>query len=554
MRLAPHLLVGVSGPSLTGEERALLSKYPPAGIVLFGRNAIDESQLQMLTTEIRAHIAEASGLTPILAADHEGGRISVLSRAVGVPPSQMAIARTGTSLCRRVYKRTALLVRACGINMFLGPVADINSEPLNPVIGTRSFGEDKEDVSTLVSACIGSLHAVGLLTCLKHFPGHGSSSHDSHLTLPVLGHDVDGLRRGALAPFATGIRAGADSVMVGHIAPKGSVMPASLDGSVVTDLLRVDCEFGGVVMTDALEMAGAWMREREIEDAGALDREYGGRDRTFSDVLELALEAGNDLLLFSRPVLRVYEELESCLSGIKESDRFWHDRFAEISAGSLERIGKLRRKAEKLYERSLTKGSLNAGKDAFSRGGATRSGKRSDTWNPYREVAEKSIRVIRDPRSLLPISLREKRRVMFLGEKNDFDNIIVRRFMELVTENMAGLAGERKGVDRAGDGAFSSAEPDHVMSFKHPDTGITSELYAIQGGGKSTGVPGIVFLLNRRPLTADALAKLTADTGIVVVCGWPYAAELLPQDTTVLLTYGIYDAAAYEVVRRLAEK
>ncbi len=290
--LAPHMIVGLDGPRLAGAERTLLSKYPFPGVILFERNVADARQLMELVQEIRSVFRDSRGTAPLVAADHEGGVVSVLARAIGVPPTQMAAARAGRpDLVERLYAENARRMRACGVNLFLGPVADVNSDPLNPVIGTRSFGEETGLVSSLVSVAVAASRREGALTCLKHFPGHGPSRVDSHLELPVLGATLDQLRERDIPPFASGIAAGAESVMIGHIAPLGRALPASLDPEIIGRLLRGELGFEGVIMTDALEMEG-------VKGGGSL-----------IDICGRALAAGNDILLFSKPVAGVADDL-----------------------------------------------------------------------------------------------------------------------------------------------------------------------------------------------------------------------------------------------------
>ncbi|MBN1163005.1 MAG: glycoside hydrolase family 3 protein, partial [Candidatus Krumholzibacteriota bacterium] len=305
--IALRLVVGLEGTSLSGRERDLLSEYPPAGIILFARNVQTKVQLTDLISAVRAIIADASGLVPLIMADHEGGRISVLARAVGVPPPPLASWNDrDIDVLREVYLETSRRVRACGINMILGPLADINSEPLNPVIGTRAFGETAAVVAPAVGESVRALAEGGILSCLKHFPGHGSTLTDSHLELPLLDKSLEELKAEELIPFRQGISAGADSVMIAHIATRGRPLPASLDRGVIAQLLREECGFGGVVITDALEMAGVLTGrgeppgQRSEKYPGGSDR-YGGSGGGPVSVIGPALEAGNDLLLFCRP-------------------------------------------------------------------------------------------------------------------------------------------------------------------------------------------------------------------------------------------------------------
>ncbi|MCK4549008.1 MAG: glycoside hydrolase family 3 protein, partial [Candidatus Krumholzibacteria bacterium] len=255
--LSPFLVTGLAGTELTPAERELLSLAPPAGVILFSRNVESSDQLRLLTSDIRTIVEAASGLTPLIMADHEGGRISVLAAAIGTPPSQMAawIPRSG-KLLSDIVARTAFRMRYCGVNLSLSPVADVASEPLNPVIGTRSFGEDQATVSAAVRIAVRTIAGEGALSCLKHFPGHGATVFDSHLTLPVIGRTIEQLRAEELPPFIAGMEEGADTVMTAHIALAEGDPPASLDRRIVTGLLREKLGFEGVIITDALEMAG----------------------------------------------------------------------------------------------------------------------------------------------------------------------------------------------------------------------------------------------------------------------------------------------------------
>ncbi|MBD3179972.1 MAG: hypothetical protein GF417_10445, partial [Candidatus Latescibacteria bacterium] len=240
-----HSVAGISGPYLSEEEIGLIKEYPPAGIILFARNVEDARQLRKLTSEL-------SGINPdlLIMADHEGGMISVLADGAGVPPSQFAMGRVESGELRReVYRETASRMRCLGVDTLLGPLADINSNPENPVIGTRAFPGSAGEVGRLVAEEVEEFRRAGLLTCLKHFPGHGGTGTDSHLALP----EAPGLStengRIAAIPFRNGIEAGADMVMTGHLEVGESGIPSSLDRPVI-DYLRSALGFEGVVITD----------------------------------------------------------------------------------------------------------------------------------------------------------------------------------------------------------------------------------------------------------------------------------------------------------------
>lgn len=493
-QLAPQLVVGLHGPEISGTERELLEAAPPAGVILFARNVRSADQLSALTKDIISTISNVSGIEPLVMADHEGGRISVLSPAIGAPPSQLATARSGDlGLCRRVYRETSRRMTACGLNVILGPVADVNTEPRNPVIGTRSFGEDPANVAVLVRESVKVCREGGLASCIKHFPGHGSTTEDSHVSLPSILRAPHELKRIDRPPFGAGIWAGAELVMTGHVVPPDCGGPATLEPGIIVGILREELCYDGVVITDALEMAGV----RWIEGAAG-NNSY---DRPLDEVVDLALRAGNDLLLFSRSVEEVYGELGR--PGKPPPDR--------RSVGRIERL-------------RIALSERRAGPSADS--GTEEHG------DPYRDVASRSIEVARDPRSLLPLRGARPGAIICFGERADFENVTVREFVRRV---VSAFDRDGRGQDILADGIWNRTEL--ASGF---------ELVECRRGGAED--PVIVLLLNRRPVDGEILEEITARADIIVVTDWPPAAGMLSDRLTVVTTYGVYGAAAEELL------
>ena len=348
-KITGRMLVGLSGPELTDEEKGLLADYPPAGVIIFARNVESEWQLKELISQVSEIIDSVGGEGTVICADHEGGRISVLSSAIGVPPSQMAVGRCGdVSLCNAVYTETARRARALGVNLILAPLADINDERRNPVIGTRSFGDNPEVVSKMTSRAVWSFLAEGVIPCVKHFPGHGGTSRDSHFALPVLERTYEQLSRFEFVPFADAISAGAPAIMVGHIAVNGRKVPATFDPEVIGDWLRGRLSFDGVVITDALEMEGAFPATQG--DSGDGESHFlkasilkPSNAHLFLEQMIKALNAGNDLLLYSRPVGEVYSQLMRAISSGSKKLRLIFESLLPERESSLFRIGKLKK-------------------------------------------------------------------------------------------------------------------------------------------------------------------------------------------------------------------
>jgi beta-N-acetylhexosaminidase len=237
----------------------------------------------------------------IIAADFERGLSMRLIGATAFPAAMAFGAAQDTELARNFGRITALESRAIGVHWNWFPVADVNSNPANPIIDTRSFGEDPARVSAMATAYIEGAHEGGLLTTVKHFPGHGDTDSDSHLALARVTANMERLRSVELVPFRDAIAAGVDSVMVGHllvpaIDPDPN-RPASVSPLVITDLLKGQLGFSGVVVTDALDMAG-------------LMSVFSGTDAEISSAEAVAaVKAGSDMIIIPSDLDGAYRGL-----------------------------------------------------------------------------------------------------------------------------------------------------------------------------------------------------------------------------------------------------
>ncbi|MDQ3855820.1 MAG: glycoside hydrolase family 3 protein, partial [Chloroflexota bacterium] len=240
----------------------------------------------------------------LIALDQENGTVRRVKRGTTLFPGAMALGAAGsTELAREVAFASGRELRALGVNLNLAPVADVNNNPQNPVIGVRSFGEDTVAVARLIEVTVRGYRDAGMLTSLKHFPGHGDTATDSHLDLPVVAHSLDRLEQVELAPFQAGLQAGADSVMIAHLylpALMGSVSgPSTTSAAVVDGLLRERWGYSGAVVSDCMEMR-------------AVSESVG----TEQGVLR-ALQAGIDLVIVSHTYERQLGSLEAVRSALE---------------------------------------------------------------------------------------------------------------------------------------------------------------------------------------------------------------------------------------------
>lgn len=251
---AAVLLPGFVGTELPAWLEARL-RDGLAGVCLFGVNIESPQQVRALTDAIRAANPHA-----LIAIDEEGGDVTRLYYATGSPyPGNALLGRIDDQdLTAAVGRSVARELRAVGVNLNFAPDADINSNPDNPVIGVRSFGADPEAVSAHVATWVAAHEREGVAVSAKHFPGHGDTAQDSHLSLPVVDLPLDELMQRELRPFVAAIEAGARTIMTSHVLlPQLDDVPATFSAPILQDVLRGELGFEGVIVSDALDMVGA---------------------------------------------------------------------------------------------------------------------------------------------------------------------------------------------------------------------------------------------------------------------------------------------------------
>ncbi|MGC8927114.1 MAG: beta-N-acetylhexosaminidase [Myxococcota bacterium] len=247
------IIVGISGTTLTDEERRFLSEFKPLGVILFKRNYENPKQLLKLVNSIKESIERDK---VIVCVDQEGGRVQRFTEPFTIIPSAEVIGSTENEyLATEVGKIIAKEILACGVNMNLSPVCDINTNPQNKVISDRAYGKTADIVMRMSESVMYGLSQGGVLTCAKHFPGHGDTSVDSHETLPVSQMTIEGLYQRELLPFINISEKGVDAIMLAHILYEkiDSEFPASLSERLIS-LLRMEIGFEGIIMSDDMEM------------------------------------------------------------------------------------------------------------------------------------------------------------------------------------------------------------------------------------------------------------------------------------------------------------
>lgn len=246
--------------NLSQEIQAAIRGQRVGGVTLFrALNVEDPGQVLALTQRLQ-ETARVSGSLPLLiAADQEGGQLMALGQDTTPLPGNLALGAAGSvELARQAGIVLGRELAAMGINLNYAPCSDINVNPRNPVIGTRSFGEDPFMVAQMSAAMVAGIQSAGVAATVKHFPGHGDTASDSHLGTPVVEHPAERIRQVELLPFQSAIEAGVKLVMSGHLAVPAfehrSDLPATLSTAVLQKLLRQELGFTGVIVSDAMDM------------------------------------------------------------------------------------------------------------------------------------------------------------------------------------------------------------------------------------------------------------------------------------------------------------
>jgi beta-N-acetylhexosaminidase len=382
------LVAGFWGTTPSPEIIDLIRNYRIGGIILFSRNVQDAQQVLELTQRLQTIAIRAGHRVPLLIAiDQENGMVQRLGRGTTLFPGNMALGAIGSEqVVYNVAQATGRELKALGINMNLAPVVDVNNNPVNPVIGVRSFGEDPHQVARLAAAAVKGYRAAGVISDLKHFPGHGDTAVDSHLALPTISSTLEQLEAIELVPFKTGIEVGADSVMIAHISFPAvnhqEALPASVSPAMVRGLLRERLGFDGVIISDCMEMNAV--------------AETIGTERA----AVMALRAGVDLVLVSHTYARQLGSIEAIQLALQGGDLS-----PEVVQRAAERVLKLK-------DRFLSWESLLAAPVPVWVGGPSHRHLRNQAY-------ELSTTLVRNDDALLPLRLDQAENVLVIAPRGE---------------------------------------------------------------------------------------------------------------------------------------
>jgi beta-N-acetylhexosaminidase len=460
---------------------------------------------QAYPTAVLANQLQAKSKSPLLiGADFERGTAMRLDEGTSFPTA-MAVAAAGDPRdAYTVGKVTALEARAVGIHWVYAPDADVNNNPGNPIINTRSFGEDPARVAEFVREFVRGVEENGALATAKHFPGHGDTASDSHIDLPVIRADRDRLERLEFVPFRAAISAGVSSIMTGHLSvpalePDPNT-PATLSGKILTDVLRKDLGYQGLVVTDAMEMGGITVRYAPGEAAVR------------------AFEAGADALLMSPVPDAAFEALQNAV----RTGRISHARLD----ASVRRILQAKARLGLNKSRSV---DLNGINEKFGK----------VAWQAdAQDISDRGVTLLRDTQHRLPLDATKPTRALLLAfyadpepyPGEDLERELRSRFDSLTTLRA--------------DTRFVKAD---VLKLPSPDS---YDLAILALFVRVSDRKGNVDVPPEQAALAEQLFK-TGKPVITIGLGSPYLIERFPQAQTWLAAFGISDVAQISVARAL---
>jgi beta-N-acetylhexosaminidase len=476
------------------------------GTVILGQPLAAASLLNRLQT--------AAALPLLAAADFEAGVGFRIAGATAFP-RQMAVAAGGDeNLAFEAARATAVEGRAIGVHMNFSPIADVNNNARNPVINTRSFGESPDIVGRFAAAYVRGMQAGGMLSTLKHFPGHGDTDIDSHIGLPVIAHPRDRLDHVELPPFREALAAGADAVMTAHIQlpalDSGAFSPATLSPAIVGGLLRRDLKFNGLIVTDSMGMQAV------------------AKTLTPGDAAARAIAAGNDIVLHS-------PDDAAAVAGIKAAVERNEIPMAQIDA-SVRRLLQAKARMGLHRMRTVSLDDLPA-----KVGGRAHAG-------IARELGARSITLLKDDRNQVPLRLAREGSILYLSILDYPSNWRIaapsRTFIPELRQRWPAVTPIELS-DRS-----TPDEIELVRATAHRYDAIVASVFvrtASASGRMDLGAPVAKLL--------EDLARATASTPrpfVVVFFGNPYVPMGLPAVPAVLLTYDFYDLAEASAARAIA--
>lgn len=399
-------ICGIGGRQIGPVPKAHITKRFIGGIILYAKNIQTPEQVAALTTELQK-LAETNpkSIPLFIAIDQEGGKVTRLKKGATTFPGNMALGATRSpKLAEKVGDITGVELAILGINLNLAPVLDVNTNPKNPAIGVRSFGDSAQNVSQLGAAYIRGLQRHGVIATAKHFPGHGDTSADSYKKLPLVANKKKRIDDVELAPFRAAINAGVGAIMTAHVHyPELDVkFPATLSHTILNNLLRRKLGFEGLIITDDLEMK-------------AIEEQHDIKKATVA-----AFQAGADILLIPWTLKKQQSAYNAILQAVKTRN-ITKSRIDE----SVRRILKSKNTCglfDRTFEHVENPNAINSPLSVVGN---------RDHRDTAQTIATQTITIVKETPGILPLDEEPKQPMLLVSPSRDFSNTFMKAFTDL---------------------------------------------------------------------------------------------------------------------------
>ncbi len=497
------------------QVQKVVEDYDFGSIIYFAQNIKETEQSLKLSTDLQKAATKDQGIPLLISADQEGGTVFRLGSGTALP-GNMALGATGdTKNAELAGEIIGSELQAVGINTDLAPVVDVNNNANNPVIGLRSYSDDAETVGKMASATIKGLSKYNVIGCAKHFPGHGDTATDSHYGLPKVDKTKQELMNNELKPYKVAIDQGIEMIMSAHIlypqldnhkvmsdkTGKEENVPATLSKPILTDLLKGEMGFDGVICTDAMNMKG-------ISD-------------TFDQVqaVKLAINAGVDIICMPTVLynLEDVKNLDKIIVGVEKA----------VESGEIKE-SRLNDACHRILTLKEKKGILDWKESDYSieKANAVVGGERNR--NLEREIAAKAVTVVKNEKNVLPLHITDQSKVLMLCP---YDNEKAQMIMGWNRAKKAGLIPEHAKVD-----VVRFSDKSTIESLKEKLD--WADTYIINSEISKADRMLYKHWLSSKVNDLSTYAKENKKTSIVMSVDKPYDVQLYDQADAILAVYG----------------
>jgi len=502
-KIGQLFMVGFDALQVNEHITKLIRQQKVGGIILFRRNVQTPEQVAALCRHLQEINAQVSDVPLLIALDQEGVMVMRIEQGVTPIPAAMVFQETDSIQdCETLNRISGDEMRQMGINMFLAPVLDVNNNSLNPIIGVRAYGEEPGSVIKYGMAAMRGLQSAGMIATAKHFPGHGDTTTDTHYGMSLVPHDKDRLNAVELAPFKAAIAQGVNAIMTAHlvfpaIEPDPAV-PATLSKAVLTDLLRDEMGFKGVIISDCLEMA-------------AISEGVGVANGAIA-----TLQAGADIVLISHQEVRQHAAIEAVLQAVEKGDI------------SVERVNQAHQRVQQLKQ-------MNAVREWRNIPATPQGLMKPEALALAKKLQKAGLRVQGNFRPLdvqLPVTLI----TVEVRSRSEVDEVVAARNKEARSSMLPAL--QEAGIDVR----------EYALSAEASEEEVANAIAFVEGAQQIVvQTYNAMFVKGQQQL----LAAMPQDKLWLVAGRLPYDLDLAPHAQGRLASYGCRPAALEPVVEKL---